>query len=330
MPPPVPRAGNRLQELNSLTAQGSARKSDLALLQAFIDVLPDPCVVIDRSASILAANPAWYSLPLQNESTPNLAGHPVGTSYYALCRSTSTEEGLREVRTGIESVISGESTEFVREYISATQNAIRWYRKVVRPFQQFGAHALIFHREISSEKLDRVSRHSLDREFRTLADSAPVLIWMSGPDKGYTFFNRQWLEFTGVPVEEQLGEGWVNLVHPEDRERVLHDYSASFEDAHEFEFEFRLKHKDGGYRWIRDRGLPRFDSQQRLHGFVGSAWDLSEKKKATEVVDRATRHTHLMNAVAEIANTSTTLRDALKRSVDIICITMRFPPAMPS
>ncbi len=308
-----------------MSAQGTSRCADLALLQSFIDVLPDPCVAIDSSGVVIAANAAWHELPMQNAVTFDLAGHPVGTSYFALCRSTSTEEGLHEVRSGIESVLNGESRQFEREYIYPTSAAIRWYRKIVRPWQQFGAHALVFHREISSEKLERLPRHSLEQEFQALADSAPVLIWMSGPDKGCTFFNRQWLEFTGVQIEEQLGQGWLQLVHPEDRDRVLRDYQASFDQGREFEFEYRLRHNEGSYRWIRDRGLPRIDSQRRVFGFVGSAWDLSDQKQAMEVVDRATRFTQLINSVAEIATTSTTLREALKRSVDSICVTMRFP-----
>ncbi len=302
-----------------MNTQGASTRSDLVLLQSFIDMLPDPCLVIDRSSTMIAVNSEWHKLPLQKQVSSSRTGYPIGNSYFAVCRSTSTEEGLEELRLGIESVLNGKSEQFEREYIYATQDAIHWYRKIVRPWQQFGAQAVIFHRDITAEKLNASHPQTLDEEFHALADSSPMLIWMSGQDKGCTFFNRQWLDFTGIRVEDQLGQGWLQLVHPEDRERVLRDYQTAFEEKREFEFDYRLWQKEGGYRWIRDRGLPRFDAQKLVIGYVGSALDLSDQKHAIEIADRATRFTHVVREVGEIANTSTTMREALQRSLDVIC-----------
>ena len=306
-----------------MNASAASPNADFSLLQSFIEALPDPCVVIDRSCKVIAVNSAWNELTHQKE-TSGSAGHPMGASYLALCRSTSTEKGLKEVRTGIEAVLNGDCEQFEREYIYPSLDTFRWYRKIVRPFRQFSAHALIFHREITAEKMDPTHPQVLDEEFRALADSAPVLIWASGPDKGCTFFNRQWLEFTGMPLEDQLGDGWLQVVHPDDRDGILRAYNTAFDQERDFEFEYRVRHKDGDYRWIRDRGLPRFDSQKRLAGFVGSAWDLSDQKQATEAAYNATRQTRLEHMVTVIANSATTLREALQRSLDVICETLAF------
>jgi len=308
-----------------VTAQGASKNPDFHLLQSFLEVLPDPCLVIDATGRVMAVNSAWNELARQNEPSSDALSDPVGTNYLSLCRSTSTEEGLNEVWTGIGSVISGDNDHFEREYICRSRDTFRWYRKIVRPFRQFGAHALIFHRDITAEKLDKLHPQTLDEEFRALADAAPVLIWMSGPDKGCTFFNRQWLEFTGVPKEEQLGDGWLKLVHPEDRDRILKAYHSAFDEKREFEFEYRLQYKDGGYRWVHDRGLPRLDPQNQLSGFVGSAWDLSDQKQATEVAYKATRQTRLEHIVATIAISATTLREALQNSLNVICQILEFP-----
>jgi PAS domain S-box-containing protein len=306
-----------------VNASAASRNTDFSLLQSFIEALPDPCVVIDRSCNVIAVNSAWNELTHQKEvSGP--AGHSVGANYLALCRSTSTENWFKEVRMGIEAVLSGDSGQFEREYIYPGSDTFRWYRKIVRPFRQFGAHALIFHRDITAEKMDPTHAQVLDEEFRALADSAPVLIWTSGPDKGCTFFNRQWIEFTGMPLEDQLGDGWLQVVHPDDRDGILTAYNTAFDQERDFEFEYRVRHKDGDYRWIRDRGLPRFDSQNRLAGFVGSAWDLSDQKQATEAAYNATRQTRLEHMVTVIANSATTLREALQRSLDVICETLAF------
>ena len=306
-----------------MNASAASRNADFSLLQSFIEALPDPCVVIDHFCKVIAVNSAWNELTHQKEvSGP--AGHPLGANYLALCRSTSTDKGLEEVRMGIEGVLSGDSEQFQREYIYPSLDTFRWYRKIVRPFRQFGAHALIFHREITAEKMDPSHPQVLDEEFRALADSAPVLIWTSGPDRGCTFFNRQWLEFTGTSLQDQLGDGWLRVVHPDDRDGILRAYGAAFDQERDFEFEYRVRHNDGDYRWIRDRGLPRFDSQNRLAGFVGSAWDLSDQKQATEAAYKATRQTRLEHIVALIANSATTVREALQHAVDAICETLGF------
>ena len=308
-----------------VTAQGTSKHPDLRLLQSFLEALPDACVVIDSNSRVLAANSAWNSLAYQNVASDASTINPVGVNYISLCRSTSTEEGLKEVKAGIESVLRGTREQFEREYLCTTPNNMRWYRKIVRPWQQFGAKALIFHREITAEKLDKLHPQALEDEFRLLADAAPVMIWMSGRDKGDTFFNRMWLEFTGVPLEDQLGFGSLKLVLPEDRERIDNAYRTAFDEKREFEYEYRLRHKDGSYRWIRDRGQPRFDSQHQLLGYIGSAWDLSDQKEAAEVAYKATRQTRLEHIVATIASSATTLRDALQSSLDVICQMLGFP-----
>jgi PAS domain S-box-containing protein len=274
---------------------------------------------------VLAVNSVWNALASQNEVFSDSKDNPVGTNYLAVCRSTSTEEGLKEVWTGIEEVLNGNRGEYEREYLSRSRDTFRWYRKIVRPFHQFGARALVFHRETTAEKLDKLHPQRLDQEFRALADAAPVLIWVSGADQGCTFFNRQWLEFTGVPEEAQLGGGWAKLVHPEDRDGILKAYDLAFRQKQTFEYEYRLRYKDGSYRWIYDRGLPRFDAQKQLTGFVGSALDLSDQKSATEAAYKATRQTRLEHIVALVANSATTVREVLQHALDAVCETMAFP-----
>ena len=308
-----------------MNAAARSLNSVHGLFRTFLEALPDACLVIDRFGNVLAVNAAWNDIVRHSEVSSALAGNPIGANYLSLCRSTSTREGLEEVRQGIESVLSGNSLQYEREYLSHTLHGMRWYRKIVRPWQQFGAHAIILHREITAEKLTTTSQQTLDTEFRALADASPVLVWMSGPDEACTFFNREWVEFTGVPLEEQLGNGWLKLVHPEDRERMSQTYHVAWGQRHVFEFEYRLRHRDGEYRWVRDRGLPRFDEQNQIIGYIGSAWDLSDQKQAIEAAYKASRQTRLEHIVEVIANSATTVRDALQRSLDVICETMAFP-----
>jgi PAS domain S-box-containing protein len=137
-------------------------------------------------------------------------------------------------------------------------------------------------RDITDRKrAEHILRESEER-FRLVADSAPVLIWMSGTDKLCNFFNHGWLSFTGRSMAEELGEGWVSGVHPDDLENCLKIHSASFDARVDFEMEYRLRRFDGEYRWIVDFGVPRFEADGTFCGFIGSCVDITERKFSAE------------------------------------------------
>jgi PAS domain S-box-containing protein len=303
---------------------GAASPSlDYTLLQSFIEALPDACVVVDRAGRVLAVNRAWSKLPRRNEAAV-AANNPVGIDYLALFESSTADEGSARALRGLKSVLSG-GEHFEHEYLRPAPPTFRWFRMTVHAWRQVDTNAIIFHRDITSEKLGRANSPTLEQEFRSLADSAPVMIWMSGPDKKCIFVSRQWLEFTGARLEDALGDGWPQFVHPDDRDGLLSAFHDAFEEKHEFAHEYRVRHKDGGYRWVRDRGSPRYNGQNQFLGFTGSVWDLSEQKRATEEAGRTARYAHLVRHVAEIANSATTMREALQRSLDVICEAMGFP-----
>ena len=116
--------------------------------------------------------------------------------------------------------------------------------------------------------------------FRTLADNAPVMIWMSGPDKRCSWFNRGWLEFVGHPLEHELGEGWLENVHPDDRAECLRTYDACFDARESFAMEYRLLRHDGEWRWVRDTGVPNVGADGRFEGYLGSGVDVTDQKRA--------------------------------------------------
>jgi PAS domain S-box-containing protein len=115
-----------------------------------------------------------------------------------------------------------------------------------------------------------------EERFRIVADAAPVLIWMAGMDKLCTFFNKPWLEFTGRTLEQELGNGWAEGVHPDDLEWCLTIYTESFDARQPFVMQYRLRRHDGEYRWLSDQGVPRFDAQGDFTGYIGSCIDVTE------------------------------------------------------
>jgi len=131
------------------------------------------------------------------------------------------------------------------------------------------------------KRAEQALRESEER-FRAVANTAPVLIWMSGPDKLCTFFNQGWRDFTGRTMEQELGEGWISGVHPDDLDHCLGTYSSAFDARTDFKMEYRLRRFDGEYRWILDYGVARLDPDGTFRGYIGSCIDITDRKSAEE------------------------------------------------
>jgi PAS domain S-box-containing protein len=136
--------------------------------------------------------------------------------------------------------------------------------------------------DITERRRAEATLRESEERFRNMADTAPVLIWVSGSDKLCTFFNKVWLEFTGRTMEQELGNGWVKGIHPDDLDRCMATYSASFDARCQFRMEYRLRRADGEYRWILDDGAPRFTSGGIFAGYIGSCVDITERRRAEE------------------------------------------------
>jgi PAS domain S-box-containing protein len=126
-----------------------------------------------------------------------------------------------------------------------------------------------------------------EARFRMMAEAAPVLLWMAGADMGCTYFNQGWLAFTGRTMEQELGFGWADNVHPDDAERYLDLYTAAFTARQPFEIEHRLRRADGVYRWVLDRGVPLETAEGDFAGYIGSAIDITIRKEAEQVLQQA-------------------------------------------
>jgi PAS domain S-box-containing protein len=123
-----------------------------------------------------------------------------------------------------------------------------------------------------------------EHRFQNAADAAPVLMWMAGPDKRATFFNKAWLNFTGRTMEQELGDGWADPVHEDDLQNTVQRYHTAFEAREPFVIQNRLLRHDGEFRWVTASGSPRYDGQGNFLGYVGASIDITDLLKKEEAL----------------------------------------------
>jgi PAS domain S-box-containing protein len=130
---------------------------------------------------------------------------------------------------------------------------------------------------------EQIRRESEER-FRLIANAVPVMIWMSDANKMCSYVNTAWLEFTGRPLDAELGDGWWEVVHPEDLKNILKTYIEMFNQWETFTAHYRLRRYDGEYRWITNTGVPWFNPDGSFAGYVGSCIDVTMRKLAEEAL----------------------------------------------
>jgi two-component system sporulation sensor kinase A len=140
-------------------------------------------------------------------------------------------------------------------------------------------------RDISERKKTETALRESESRFRNMADTAPVMIWMSGRDTLFNFFNKALFDFTGQTPERGMGSGWTDHIHPDDVQRYRDRYLTAFDHREKFTIDYRLRRWDGEYRWVLDTGVPRINGG-KFEGYIGSCVDITEQKLAEEVLAR--------------------------------------------
>jgi PAS domain S-box-containing protein len=174
---------------------------------------------------------------------------------------------------------------------------------------------------LAAREAERRARET-EARFRIMADAAPVLLWMARTDALCTFFNQTWLDFTGRTLEQEWGVGWAEGVHFEDFQRCVDTYMAAFAERRQFEMEYRLRRADGQFRWVLDRGTPRWEPDGRFAGYIGSCVDITDRKDLELDLVRSVsvRDEFLSIASHELRTPLTALRlqlDSVARSLEL-------------
>lgn len=139
-----------------------------------------------------------------------------------------------------------------------------------------------------------------ERRFRAMADHAPAMVWVTDATGYCTYLNRAWYECTGQTEDEALGFGWLDATHPDDKQMANDIFLAANDRQEPFRIEYRLRQRDGSYRWAIDAAAPRFDERGTFLGYIGSVFDIDERRSTEQrLKDSEERYRTLFNSIDE-------------------------------
>ena len=178
---------------------------------------------------------------------------------------------------------------------------------------------------ITEQKIAEESLIESEYNYRTLADSGQALIWTSGNDMQYNYFNTVWLNFTARPLEEELGKGWTKGVHPDDFEHYISIYTNAFEKQQNFSLEYRLRHNSGEYRWLLNEGCPRYSTTGEFIGYIGYCLDITERKKIEMALQERNKELACLSSVRSKMQNDLSIDDFCNEIIKLLIPAMEFP-----
>jgi PAS domain S-box-containing protein len=248
-------------------------------------------MLLDRSLDGILAFDQDLRYTFWNRAMERISGLPRervlgkrATELLAFLEETGEEQFLRDALAG-KSTMSVERPFRIPEsgrrgLFEASYTPVRDVRGAV-----IGGIGVI--RDISERRLAEERLRETEARFRIMADCAPVMLWMAGTDAKCDFFNKGWLDFTGRPLEQEVGDGWAEGVHPVDFQGCIDTYMEAFAARQSFRMEYRLRRHDGDFRWVLDQGTPRYSPHGEFAGYIGSCVDVTDFKAAAALLQKS-------------------------------------------
>ncbi|MBX6314069.1 MAG: PAS domain S-box protein [Isosphaeraceae bacterium] len=300
-------ARRRAVEDARISAEADRRK-----LRTILESLPIGVWVLDAQGVIIGINREGERLQgLPAEEVVGQANLHDHRPYYHLFRPDGTEYGSGEipaVRALQGEVIAQE--EMIWQVGERAMLISVSAAPLLRPTGEI-AGAVVVVQDVTERKRLEAELADSQARFRTIAEHSPVIIWRSDATGLIDYVNQTYLDFRGQPAEQELGEGWVEGVHPDDRDRALTTYHTAFARREPFALTFRLRRRDGLYRWLDVRGTPYYGLDSQFLGYLGSCIDVTERveleellRQQREMAEESSKHkTRLLSALSHDART---------------------------
>src|SRR5215472_2729307 len=286
-----------------------------ALNRAVLNSLPANIVVLNGEWVIQAINEEWQRFAKANGDPPAcFVG--IGANYLEVCKRAAEDGSIdaQNALAGIQAVLAGKLDSFTLQYACNSPTEKKWFQMLVNPLVGITSGGVVItHLDITERKHSEERLRESEERFRNMADTAPVMIWIAGPDKGCMFFNKTWLDFTGRNMQQELGNGWAEGVHPDDVDHCVAVYTSSFDARKSFQMEYRLRRADGAYRWLLDNGIPRFTPANIFEGYIGSCVDITERRGAEIALEESRQE--LRDLAARLINAEEEERKRISREL---------------
>jgi len=267
------------RDIRSRKRAEEAERDALARLRGVVDAAVDGIITIDERGLIESVNPA--TVRIFGYQADELIGNNVRMLMPEPFCSEHDQYITSYHRTGTRKIIG-----VGREVRGLRKNGSEFPMDLAVSEAQFRGRRVFtgIVRDITIRRRAEQALRESEERFRLLANSAPTLIWMSGPTGGFTWLNRQWLEFTGRTMPQELGDAWTEGIHVSDRAASIEAFLSAFAARAPFETEFRLRRFDGEYRWVHNSGAPIHIADGQFFGFIGSCVDITERKSDEEAL----------------------------------------------
>jgi diguanylate cyclase (GGDEF)-like protein/PAS domain S-box-containing protein len=252
---------------------------------AMLNAIPACIALLDYQGIITAVNGAWSELGSSN--AVHGVGLAPGLNYMESCRTAdgdnSTEAHL--IAEGIRTVLSGEKKSFSLAYSYRSHSEEHWFELTVTPMRtDRSGGAAVMHLNVTERHLAADALRTSVEEFRTLAEAVPQIIWITRPDGGCVYFNQQWMDYTGLALEESLDDKWDKPFHPDDKKRTWLAWQQATKSGDNYTIESRIRKKDGEYRWWLIRGTPLRDAAGSVLQWFGTCTDIHDLKVMEEAL----------------------------------------------
>lgn len=265
------------EELMTINNELQVRNEQLAesyeYSQEIFDTIREAVLVLDSDLRVRSANNAFYRMfKLKEEETEGLIIFELGRKHW----------DIQEFRKFLYEIIPHHATyngfEIQHQFPTIGEKTLVLNARRITQKTHKKQLILLAIEDITEHRLAQKMLIEREMWFRNMADNAPVMIWLAGLDKKRNFLNRTWLEFTGQDEGAVKGNTWKSAIHPEDIERYEAIYTSSFMQRSTFQAEYRLKRKDGEYRWMLDMAKPSYSPNNLFLGYIGSSTELHDKK----------------------------------------------------
>jgi PAS domain S-box-containing protein len=288
-----------------------AQKAEREWLQITMASIADAVITTDPNGLVISLNPV--AVRLTSWSLDEAVGRPLKEVFRTVQETSWRTDDLPIAKVVGDGEVVLSDDEVVLIARDGTARSVEHNAAPIRDSQGKVKGVVIIFRDITERHRAEQAQRESEQRFRTLADATPIMIWSSGTDKLCNYFNKQWLDFTGRTIEQEMGNGWSEGVHCDDRKRCLDSYVTAFDARKPFLTEYRLRQHDGEYRWVMDTGVPRCAPDGTFSGYIGSCLDITERKRAEEKLRDADRRKEEFLAVLshELRNPLAPIQTAL-------------------